>query len=168
MTTGTRMIFAFARDGGLIHSSTFASVDPRLGMPLNALYLTTAGTMLFGLVFLVSTTAFNAIGSASVVGLSLSYALVVLVHCIQGRNKLPPRKFALPPAVGWTANVVGICYSIISSFLFLLPPKLPVTSSTMNYGAVAFVLFMCLAGISWVVRGKNNYRGPVMAGYQRI
>jgi choline transport protein len=83
------MVYAFAREGGLPASKTFAEVHPALEMPLNALYLTTSITVMFGFVFLISTTAFNAIAVASFVALALSYAMPLAVHCAQGRNKLP-------------------------------------------------------------------------------
>ncbi|KAJ6150912.1 hypothetical protein N7470_007506 [Penicillium chermesinum] len=40
MTTSSRMIYAFARDGGLPASKFFATVHPTLQLPLNALVLT--------------------------------------------------------------------------------------------------------------------------------
>lgn len=54
MTTSSRMVYAFARDGGLPASRFFARVDKRLNVPLNALYLTTALVIIFGLIFLGS------------------------------------------------------------------------------------------------------------------
>lgn len=54
MTTSSRMIFAFARDGGLPASPFFARVHKKLDVPLNALYLTTILVIIFGLIFLGS------------------------------------------------------------------------------------------------------------------
>jgi hypothetical protein len=68
MTISSRMVYAFARDGGLPASGLHALVH--LGMPLNTLYLTTSVTLLFGCIFAISS-AFNAISSASVVALSI-------------------------------------------------------------------------------------------------
>jgi amino acid transporter len=48
------MIYAFARDGGLPASPFFAKVHKRLGLPLNALYLTTILVVIFGCIFLGS------------------------------------------------------------------------------------------------------------------
>lgn len=58
MTTSSRMVYAFARDGGLPASRVFARVHKRLNVPLNALYLTTALVIIFGLIFLGSTRYF--------------------------------------------------------------------------------------------------------------
>lgn len=54
MTTSSRMIYAFGRDGGLPASPFFSSVHRKLGVPLNALYLTTVLVIIFGLIFLGS------------------------------------------------------------------------------------------------------------------
>ena len=87
MTTSSRMTWAFARDRGLPASRFFAKVHPKLGLPLNALYLTVALVVIFGLIFLGSSSAFNAIISASVVALGLSYAIPVAINCLQGRRQ---------------------------------------------------------------------------------
>lgn len=55
MTTSSRMIFAFARDGGLPASKVFSRVHPRLGLPLNALLLTSGVVVVFGVINIAST-----------------------------------------------------------------------------------------------------------------
>lgn len=55
MTTSSRMIFAFARDGGLPASKFLARVHPQLGLPLNALVLTSVVVIIFGLINIAST-----------------------------------------------------------------------------------------------------------------
>lgn len=50
--------------------------------------------------------AFNAIVSASVVLLDISYAIPIAVNCARGRRMLPERSFNLPDWFGWTINIV--------------------------------------------------------------
>jgi choline transport protein len=108
MTTSSRMAYAFARDGGLPKSKVFAKVHKGLKLPLNSLILTTALVVVFGCIFLGSSAAFNAIISASVVALGITYAIPPAINCLQGRTKLPSsRYFKLPKAFGWFANIVG-------------------------------------------------------------
>lgn len=108
MTTSSRMTYAFARDGGLPFSRIFAKVHSRLHLPLNALYLTTALVIIFGCIFLGSSSAFNAIVSASVVALGITYAFPPAIHCLRGRKLLPEdRPFRLPTPVGWACNLVS-------------------------------------------------------------
>ena len=108
MTTSSRMTYAFARDGGLPFSRFFAKVHSRLQLPLNALYLTTALVIIFGCIFLGSSSAFNAIVSASVVALGITYAIPPATNCLRGRRMLPDdRPFKLPNALGWACNLVS-------------------------------------------------------------
>jgi choline transport protein len=132
MTTSSRMVYAFARDGGMPASPFFAKVHSRLGQPLNALILTTLLVIIFGCIFLGSSSAFNAIISASVVALGVSYAIPIAINCIRGRKMLPPRAFVLPSAFAWFANILGVIYVIITTVLFVFPPELPVTGSNMS------------------------------------
>ena len=132
MTTSSRMTYAFARDGGLPMSKVFSKVHPRLGQPLNALMLAAGLTILFGLILIGSSSAFNALISASVVALGVSYAIPIAINVCRGRKMLPPRAFALPSAVGWAANLLGLSYTIVTTVLFLFPPGLPVSTSSMS------------------------------------
>ena len=108
MTTSSRMTYAFARDGGLPFSRLFAKVHSRLDVPLNALYMTNVLVIIFGCIFLGSSSAFNAIISASVVCLGITYATPPAINCLRGRKMLPEtRPFKLPGPTGWICNLVG-------------------------------------------------------------
>ncbi|KAF1914677.1 amino acid/polyamine transporter I [Ampelomyces quisqualis] len=142
MTTSSRMTYAFARDGGLPWSPFFAKVHPRLGQPLNALILAAGLTILF------------------VVALGVSYAIPIAINVCRGRKMLPQRAFALPNAVGWAVNLLGLAYTIVTTVLFLFPPELPVTTSNMNYCVVAFGIILFISTFQWVVDGRKNFTGP--------
>lgn len=107
----------------------FAQVNTHLGLPFNSLCLTAGLVVIFGCIFLGSNSAFNAITSASVVALGISYGMPIAVNCLQMRRKLPPRPFVLPPILGWLFNIVGLVYIIVTTILFVFPPDLPVTGS---------------------------------------
>ncbi|CAG8187996.1 unnamed protein product [Penicillium olsonii] len=160
MTTSSRMIFAFARDGGLPASRFFATVHPTLKIPLNALILSVFVVIAFGCIFLGSSSAFNAIISASVVALDLSYGIPIAINCLQGRNSLPERKWKLPNAVGWFADIVALSYIILTTVLFVFPPSRTVTGSSMNYCIAAFAVIIIISVFQWVVDGRKNFTGP--------
>ena len=160
LTTSSRMTYAFARDGGLPFSRFFSKVHPRLGVPLNALCLTAAFVVIFGCIFLGSSSAFNAITAASVVALGVSYGIPIAVNVAQARKALPPRPFQLPNVLGWAFNLLGLAYIILTTVLFLFPPELPVTANNMNYCVVAFAVWMMTSIIQWVFDGRKNYSGP--------
>ncbi|CZR69002.1 related to HNM1-Choline permease [Phialocephala subalpina] len=161
MTTSSRMTYAFARDGGLPFSRIFAKVHPKLELPLNALYLTVVLVIIFGCIFLGSSSAFNAIISASVVALGVSYGIPIAINCIRGRKMLPEsRPFRLGGLFGWTANLIGLAYVIVTTVLFLFPPDLPVTGSNMNYCVVVFFIILVISIVQWFIDGKKNFSGP--------
>ncbi|KAF2860122.1 putative amino acid permease [Piedraia hortae CBS 480.64] len=161
MTTSSRMTYAFARDGGLPFSRILARVHPTLDVPLESLALTVLVVLIFGCIFLGSTSAFNAIVSASVVALSVSYGIPVLINMLRGRKMLPPhRPFRLSGPIAWTANFIGVIYVIITTVLFVFPPELPVTGENMNYCIVVFAVVLGVSVVQWWVDGRKNYVGP--------
>ncbi|CAF9931120.1 MAG: hypothetical protein ALECFALPRED_004935 [Alectoria fallacina] len=106
--------------------------------------------------------AFNAIISASVVALGVSYAIPPAINCLRGRKMLPPRPFVLPGPLGWICNLLGISYVTVTTVLFLFPPTLPVTGSNMNYCIVAFFIVIVISVVQWFIDGRKNYKGPVV------
>jgi len=161
MTTSSRMVYAFARDGGLPASRIFSKVNSRLQVPLNALWLTTILVIIFGCIFLGSSSAFNAIVSASVVALGVTYGIPPAINCLRGRKMLPAsRPFILPNWLGWTCNLIGIAYVLLTTVLFMFPPVKEVTGSNMNYCVAAFAVVLIISTIQWFVDGRKNYTGP--------
>jgi amino acid transporter len=161
MTTSSRMTYAFARDGGLPFSKFFARVHKKLDVPLEALGLTTLVVVIFGLILIGSSSAFSAIIAASVVALGISYAMPVAINCLRGRRMLPPtRAFIMPEWFAWIANIIGVCYVVLTTVLFLFPPELPVNGMNMNYCVVAFAIVFAISMITWIFDGRKNFTGP--------
>lgn len=107
--TSSRMSYAFARDRGMPFSSVFAKVHPTLDVPLNALLWTCGWVVVFGCILLGSTSTFNAITSASVVALGVTYAIPPTINVLRGRKMLPEhRAFKLSNWAGWVCNLVRI------------------------------------------------------------
>lgn len=76
MTAGSRMVFSFARDRGFGRvSAPLTVVHPRLKVPVWSVVFTSVWVIIFGLVFLGSSVALNAILSASVCFLQISYII---------------------------------------------------------------------------------------------
>ncbi|KAK5990129.1 Choline transport protein [Cladobotryum mycophilum] len=161
--TSSRMSYAFARDRGMPFSHIFARVHPTLDVPLNALLWTIGWVVIFGCIFLGSSSTFNAISSASVVALGITYAIPPLILVIRGRKLLPDhRPFKMPEPLGWIANIVGILWTILTTVLFVFPPAIPTTGSNMNYCIVAFGVILLISGSTWIFDGRKNYKGPII------
>jgi len=169
MTTSSRMTYAFARDRGLPFSRFFARVHPKLDVPLESLGLTVLVVVIFGCIFLGSSSALSAIVSASVVALNVSYGMPVLINVLRGRRMLPStRGFILPEWFAWFANILGIVWVILTSVLFLFPPILPVTGSNMNYCIAAFTIVCIISMTTWFIDGRKNFTGPKLEEFNNV
>ena len=55
---------------------------------------------------------------------------------------------------------LGIAYVILTTVLFVFPPAIPVTGSSMNYCIVVFAIVFIISMIQWIFDGRKNYKGP--------
>ncbi|KAI3624872.1 hypothetical protein CBS14141_003300 [Malassezia furfur] len=159
-TVSSRMTYALARDGGIPLSKKLSYVHKRLMLPLNSFLLSMVGVVIFGLIFLASDSAFDAISSSAVILLNLSYGIPIMINCASGRTKLPPRSYDMGPFLGWTTNLVGTAYVLLTTVLFLFPQTVPATGSSMNYSIVAVAIVLFLALGYWFIHGVKHFKGP--------
>lgn len=161
MSASSRMTYAFARDNALPFSNVFKRVHPKLNVPVESVTLTAVLVILFGCIYLGSSAALNAILSASVVALGVSYGIPILILLIRGRQILPRGQFRMPDWLGIAANVIGLAFVVLTTILFLFPPELPVTGTNMNYTICAFAVVFIIAVIYWFTTARKNYVGPM-------
>lgn len=142
LTGASRMTHAFARDGGLPFSHVLARVSERWNVPVASLTLTSVLVVIFGCIYLGSTSALNAILSSSVVALNISYSIPIVLVLVRGRHLLRPADQPAPTLTlgkfGPIVNIVGLLFALFTSIFFLFPPDLPVDASSMNYTVVVF------------------------------
>lgn len=122
---------------GLPFSPFFGRMNERTGVPDNAVLLTSTLVIIFGVLYIPSASALNAILSASVVLLNVSYSVPVALLLIRGRHLLRPPSFPEPtlymgPILGPIANVVGLVFTFFCSIFFVFPPEYPATPENMN------------------------------------
>ncbi|WVF68676.1 hypothetical protein IAT40_003448 [Kwoniella sp. CBS 6097] len=164
LTASSRMSYAFARDRGLPFSRVFATMN-RNGVPIPSVLLTTSLVIIFGCVYLGSSTALNAILSSSVVFLNISYSIPILLVVIRGRHilrppSLPAPTWTLGPILGPIANLVGLSFTALTTVFFLFPPDLPVTGENMNYAVAVLGIVFIISVITWIVDGRRHFIGP--------
>lgn len=153
----SRCTWAFARDEALPGGSRFwARVDARHGTPIRALALVTVVEMLLGLLYLGSSTAFNAFVSVGVIALAVSYGIPIAISVRAARRGVRAARWALPPALGWLVNAVALAWIAFEVVLFSMPTAIPVTGSTMNYAVVVFVAFMTISAVWYVVHARKG------------
>lgn len=162
MTTNSRMIWAFSRDGALPGSSIWHRVDSRTRTPVAAVWLAAACAFALGLPYLWNATAYAAVTSISVVGLYVAYVIPTWLRLRKGddfeRGPWHLGRWSRPvgcAAVAWVA-FIGV--------LFLLPTTHPVTPATFNYTPVALAVVVGFAWAWWIVSARHWFRGPRVHG----
>ena len=154
-----RLAWAFARDGGLPYSHFFAHVNKRLAFPVRTTILALLFSCCYGLLYLVSTTAFNSIITSAVLFSNISYCIPQAIVALRGRAEvLPQRAFDLG-LIGQICNYLAPVFVTVLAVLICFPPELPVTSTNINYTPVVLVGFWAGIVVMWrLLRGA--FKGP--------
>ncbi|KAK5459908.1 hypothetical protein LTS15_004037 [Exophiala xenobiotica] len=156
-----RQTWSFARDNGLSHSKIFAKIHPTLQVPVNATLTTLIFCVLYGLIYIGSTTAYNSFINLSILSLNITYAIPQAVVVIRGRDKvLPKRQFNLGPVLGPICNIFSVIWMLVFTVLFCFPVFLPVTLQNMNYLSVVVAAVCLFILILWWGGKRKTFEGP--------
>jgi choline transport protein len=162
MVTTGRLAWAFARDGGLPYSSFFARIHTKQQAPVNATIACAIAIILYGLIYIGSTTAFNSFLSLSILSLNLTYAVPQAILLVRGRERiLPKRPFALGRRLGWICNAVSSIWVPFITVIFCFPTSRPTTAASMNYVSVVICGITLLICGSWWANKRKTFFGPV-------
>ncbi|MCJ1313203.1 hypothetical protein MMC25_006880 [Agyrium rufum] len=157
MTSNSRMMFAFSRDGALPHF--FNKVDIRFQSPIRTVWLAATLSFLLAIPSLGSSVAFAAATSIATIGLYISYGLPILIGVLNHKSF---RKG--PFNLGRFSQVTGTIACLWIGFItiiFCLPTVNPVTDQTLNYTPVAVGIIMLYAFGSWFIWARRWFKGPV-------
>lgn len=89
------------------------------------------------------------------------------VHPVEGLTELVQGRFVwgpwrIPGILGTINNCYACVYMIFVIFWSVWPPATPVSASSMNYSVVVTGGVMLLSGLWYVVRGRKEYKGPLV------
>lgn len=161
MVTSSRMVAAYARDGCLPLGRKLSKVSQRYEVPIGSVLFCCGCYAVFGIILFGSVIAVQAIVSASVVLLQLSYLPPICEMLLGGRKRIfssttddipnpKETKYSLGPLLGPIINAIALAYIALTTVLFLLPSAVPVTSGAMmNWSVVVAGVTVVLAGINW-------------------
>ncbi|KAH7318941.1 amino acid transporter-like protein [Rhexocercosporidium sp. MPI-PUGE-AT-0058] len=162
-TSTSRTFWAFARDSATPFPKYFAHVNTSLQIPVRSVVLVTVAQMILGFIYLVNSTAFNAILSMSILGMYASYLLPIVYMALYGRRNLGSGEygpFKLGKSLGPAVNIAAICWLLVAIVFSTFPSVQPVTTENMNY-AIAVMGGWVVAGAAFFfVSGKRTYSGP--------
>ncbi|KAK8847707.1 hypothetical protein IAR55_005566 [Kwoniella newhampshirensis] len=162
LTAASRCTWAFSRDGGIPGSQWWKVVNPRFGIPINSLILSTVVCALLGLIYLGSSAAFNAFTGVATICLGCSYAFPVLCSLLRRRTAVKNAPYSLGK-FGYVINIVTVVWISFSIILFCMPTAIPVTPQSMNYASVVFAGFSFIAALWYGVSARKHYRGPTLS-----
>jgi choline transport protein len=94
-------------------------------------FLSVSFCLLYGLVYIASSTAFNCIVNMSILFLNISFTVPQAILASGRRDKLPARSFDLG-RWGYAVNIFSVVWLVFSGILFCFPTRLPTTAGSMN------------------------------------
>jgi amino acid permease (GABA permease) len=162
LTSNTRQIFAFSRDGAMPGSRWWHSVSLRTRTPVKAVWLAVACSLALVVPGWWSHTAFTAIVSVNVVGLFLAYAVPIFLRLRLG-DEFQPGPWHLGRwgrPIGW----IAVIWIVLSSVLFMLPQASPITVDSFNYAPIALAVVVLVATVWWFATARRRFQGPVSYG----
>lgn len=171
LTSTSRTAWAFARDDGLPASGFLSTVNPTVKVPVRMILVVSFLQMLLGLIYLGSSTAFNAVLSMAILGMYASYFSPILFMLIYGRRTagsevvrgLGPGMFNLGSRWGPVVNGIALLWLILAMVFSTFPTVQPVTPDNMNYCVVVTMGWMFIGGVYYYVfGGKKRFTGPVV------
>ncbi|KAE8325432.1 amino acid/polyamine transporter I [Aspergillus sergii] len=158
ITGCSRVIWSFAKAGGLPFKDMLSEVNGRFQTPLNAVLASCMACAIFSLLCFAPLTVLNGLFGASVVCFTTSYAIPTCLVLANRRN-LPSNRYFSIGAAGPVVNFVAICWMVISALFVCFPQHVPVTLGTMNWAPVIFGLVLFISLVNWF-RVKATYSCP--------
>ncbi|KAG8821172.1 hypothetical protein FRC19_008204 [Serendipita sp. 401] len=158
ITSNSRMMYAFSRDGALPGSTFFHKVDVKRKSPIRTVWLACVLSFILALPSLGSSVAFAAATSIATIGLYISYGIPILLRVI-GRDRFKKGPWHLG-AFSIPISVTAVIWIGTISILFILPQVNPVTKQTLNYSIVAVGIVMVYAMGLWFLSARRWFEGP--------
>ncbi|ORX57004.1 amino acid transporter [Hesseltinella vesiculosa] len=160
LTLGSsRMVFAFARDGATPFSNYLSRVHPQTKTPIFAVWANITFATIIGLLYMVNTTAFNAIVSVNTIASSFAYFIPIALRLTVSRQSFKRGPFHLGPFSN-LINAISCVWILFTSILFVCPTQWPVTALNMNYSSVIFVFVIGTSVLYYELRAKHWFTGP--------
>lgn len=153
VTANARMIFAFARDGGMPASKLLATVSPTYRTPAAAVWL----SVILALLLALYSRLYSVIVSLSTIGLYVSYVIPIFLVLLARRrgewNKLGPWNLG-----GWGAlvNAVAVAWVAFITVLFVCPPN--------ELTGYTFTAFLIVLTLYYFTRVRGRFKGPQKLG----
>src|SRR6267143_956128 len=170
ITSNSRMLFAFSRDGALPGSKWLHVVSKKYRTPARAIWVAAIIAFIPALAQFPVPAVYSIVVSISVIGLYVSYVIPVLLALIFS-DRWKPGPWNLGrywPIVAW----VAVLWVAFISVVLMLPEYsanytgdvIGWLTATGTWAGPAVAIFLIIGGIYYLLWGKNHYTGPIIMG----
>ncbi|KAL4954288.1 amino acid/polyamine transporter I [Aspergillus filifer] len=149
----SRIAWSLARDNALPYSAYFSHISPAHNKPLRTTFLSAIFFIIFGVIYIASSTAFNSVVNMATLLVNIAYAVPQGVLLFGGRGRLDElvaddggpesgvdgdgvkrevkRRFDLGKA-GYIVNAFSVVWTVFVGVLFCFPTRIPTEAGRMN------------------------------------
>jgi choline transport protein len=166
MAEGSRSLYAFARDRGLLASRVWAKVDSRKQVPIYSILPCGVVQVALNSIYFGAYMGFATVIAIATEGFYLSYAMPLFVRILArftGHARVLPGPYTLGKWGIWL-NAIGLLFLTFAAITFNFPSVAPVDNQNMNYCSVAIGVIGLVSAVMWVVEGRKNFTGPDTGG----
>jgi amino acid transporter len=160
ITSNSRMIYAFSRDGAVPFHNVWHSLD-RGRTPRNAIILSAVAAFILAVPTVFNYTAYVAVTSIATIGLYIAYVLPIFL-------RLRTREFRPGPwhLGAWSKpiGVIAVIWVVFISILFMLPAAYPINVNNFNYTPVVVIGTILIITLWWLASARKWFKGPVVQG----
>jgi amino acid transporter len=160
ITTNSRMIYAFSRDGAVPFSNLWHHLD-KGRTPRNAIILAAVCAFVLAIPTVWNFAAYVAVTSIAVIGLYIAYGIPILLRVLS--NDFTPGPWNLgtwSKPIGW----IAVIWIVLISILFMLPTANPITAVTFNYTPVVVLGALVILVVWWLAGARVWFKGPHIQG----
>ncbi len=160
VTSNSRMIYAFSRDGAVPFHNLWHQLD-RGRTPRNAIILSVSCAFILAVPSVFEYVAYVAVTSIATIGLYVAYVLPILLRLIVKEFKPGPWHLG-----AWSKpiGIIAVIWVVFISILFMLPTSTPISLSTFNYTPVVALGTFLIITVWWLVSARTWFKGPVVQG----
>ena len=162
IAANSRMLYAFARDGGLPFSDTLVVLNEKTKMPTRLVWVSVLASVILIVPSLFSSTVLNAVSGLSIIGFTSSYAIPIFLRITVGQETFEQAEFNL----GKWSTLVGSLSIAWIAFLFIVfqfpnaAPAFPVTLANFNFVPAVLFLLVIFIGSWWMLDARYWFKGP--------
>ncbi|KAF9261113.1 APC amino acid permease [Marasmius fiardii PR-910] len=162
LTTCSRQVFAFTRDGALPFSKWLYEVDKRTGAPIRSVWCSVFLSALLGVITFAGPNASSAVFALVITGQYTAYCIPITARWIGGKE-------FRPGAVSygkWSilVTILSLSWMVFMSVIVMFPASPNPGIRGMNYTVVVHAGVLLLATIYYFLPrygGRHWFRGPI-------